>query len=350
VLLDRGADPVAESNDGHTPLHSALASRAEGVVSRLLDAGAGEHLTPLHLSALQGDLTRVEQLLAEGADPNEADRVGWGPLRYAVPFAGLEVVSALLAAGSDPDGRTVSGGTALHSAVSQATVPVVSALLSAGADPNARMESGRSPLHSAAQYREENLLPVINSFLEAGADPRASDDYGNTVLLLILRNPEVTASVVEALLQAGADPMARSRWGNTPLHIAAERTDDVAIIEALLAAGADLRAENEDGDRPVDLAWDIHGSEAYWRLVVPKGTLVAGATFNGSLTSSDAVWDDGSHYDVWTVPYDLPASSPASGRGGAKVRFDYGNDGKINVVAVPLEPSVSPIRFQRAGD
>ena len=56
------------------------------------------------------------------------------------------------------------------------------------------------------------------------------------------------------------------------------------------------------------------------------------------------------HYDVWTVPYDLPASSPAAGRGGAKVRFDYGNDGKINVVAVPLEPAVSPIRFLRAGD
>ncbi len=56
------------------------------------------------------------------------------------------------------------------------------------------------------------------------------------------------------------------------------------------------------------------------------------------------------HYDVWTVPYDLPPGAAASGRGGAKVRFDYGNDGKINVVAVPLEPSVSPIRFQRAGD
>ena len=56
------------------------------------------------------------------------------------------------------------------------------------------------------------------------------------------------------------------------------------------------------------------------------------------------------HYDIWTVPYDLPASSPASGRGGAKVRFDYGNDGKINVVYLPLEPSIPPIRFDRAAD
>ncbi len=56
------------------------------------------------------------------------------------------------------------------------------------------------------------------------------------------------------------------------------------------------------------------------------------------------------HYDVWMVPYDLPPGAAASGRGGAKVRFDYGNDGKIDSVAVPLEPSVSPIRFQRVGD
>lgn len=56
------------------------------------------------------------------------------------------------------------------------------------------------------------------------------------------------------------------------------------------------------------------------------------------------------HYDVWSFPYNLPPSAAAAGRGGAKVRFDYGDDGKINVVAVPLEPSVSPIRFQRAGD
>ena len=62
-----------------------------------------------------------------------------------------------------------------------------------------------------------------------------------------------------------------------------------------------VRAENEDGNRPADLAWDIRGSEAYWRLVVPVGVLAPARTFNGSLNSSDAVWDDGSHYDVWTV-------------------------------------------------
>ncbi len=302
VLLDRGADPLAESNDGRTPLHSALRYRAEpSVVSRMLDAGADAHLTPLQLAVLQGNATEVDRLLANGADPNEADRYHWGPLHFAVPLADQEVVSALLATGTNPHARTGSGATALHLAASQAPASVVEALLRAGADPDVRDEaSGKTPLHYAAQYRERaRLLPVIAALIRAGADPGSPDTNMDSPLHMALPNPEVTASVVEALLDAGSDPMARNRWGNTPLHVAAGWTNDVAIIEALLAAGADPRAENEDGERPAE--WGVRGSEAYWRLVVPEGTLAPGRAIGGSLSSSDAVWDNGSHYDVWTV-------------------------------------------------
>ena len=307
ALLDRGADPFAESNDGRTPLHSALRYRADpSVVSRMLDAGAGEHLTPLQLAVLQGDVAAVRRLVAKGADPNATDRYGWSPLHFAVPLGGMEVVSTLLGAGAHPDARTVGGATALHLAASQASESVVSALLDAGVDPNAKdVEDGWSPLHYAARFQEEALLPVITVLLRAGADPGSSqasmDDYGLSPLHRVLTNQAVTVSVVETLLEAGADPMARDQDGDTPLHIAADWTDDVAIIDALLAAGADLTAENQDGSRPVDFAWDIVGTEAYWRLVVPEGTLVPGRTFTGSLSSSDAVWGDGSHYDIWRV-------------------------------------------------
>ena len=306
VLLDRGAAPFAESNDGRTPLHSALRYRADpSVVSRMLDAGAGEHLTPLQLSALQGDVVAVNELLAEGADASELDRYGWGPLHFAVPLGRLEAVSALLAAGADAEARTASGATALHLA-SQAPESVVAALLRAGADPNAKEgEGGRTPLHNAFWLREDALLPVITVLLKAGANPGSSrngvDEDGDGSLHLALRNAQVTAPVVEALLDAGADPMARTHSGNTPLHIAADWTEVIAIIEALVTAGADPEAENKDGNRPVDLAWDIRCSAAWWHLVVPEGTLAPGKEFNGSLSSSDAVWDNGSHYDVWTV-------------------------------------------------
>ena len=56
------------------------------------------------------------------------------------------------------------------------------------------------------------------------------------------------------------------------------------------------------------------------------------------------------HYDLFIVPYDLPPSAAAAGFGGVKVRFDYDDAGAINVVSVPLEPAISPIRFVRASD
>ena len=89
--------------------------------------------------------------------------------------------------------------------------------------------------------------------------------------------------------------------GDTPLHYAANRTQDAAIIESLRNAGADVRERNDAGNRPVDLAWDIRGSAAYWRLVVPEGVLVPGQTVDSGLDSLDAVWDDGVPYEVWSV-------------------------------------------------
>lgn len=142
------------------------------VVSRMLDVGADEHLTPPQLFGLKGDVKAMDRLLADGADPNEADPYGWRPLHFAVPLAGLEVVSGLLAAGAHVDARTASGATALHSAASRAKALVVSALLSAGAVPNAKEEqAGRTPIHYAAQFQQESLLPVITALLTAGAEP-----------------------------------------------------------------------------------------------------------------------------------------------------------------------------------
>ena len=319
TLLDAGADPNATANDGETPLRNALLYSADpSVVSILLDAGADEHLTPLQLSVLGRDTTGVNWLLDNGADPNETDPYGWGPLHFAVPHAGPEVVSTLLAAGADPDIQTSSGATALHVAVRQAPGSVVSALLAAGADPDIRTHSGQTALHVAVWYAPES---VVSALLAAGADPNAreADEYALSPLDIAVglrQQVLLAAPVVQALLEAGADPTARDQDGSTPLHSgavqaafgAAEYSADIVLaIELLLNAGADVRAENESGARPMSLL-DPH-DEAFWLLVVAEGTLEPGRTVTGSLNQDDDRlndddnrWDDDWHYyDVWTM-------------------------------------------------
>ncbi len=134
---------------------------------------------------------------------------------------------------------------------------------------------------------------VVKVVPDRGADPFGESNDGRTPLHSALRY-QAEPAVVSRMLDAGADEHL------TPLQLAALRGDAMAVNRPL-ADGADPRAENEDGNRSVDLAWEIRGSPAWRHLVMPAGALAPGRTFNGSLTSSDAVWDDGSHYDVWTV-------------------------------------------------
>ena len=84
-------------------------------------------------------------------------------------------------------------------------------------------------------------------------------------------------TIVCLLLQAGADPNAPDDNGRAPLHHGA-RNSNPMVVSQLLDVGADL-------DRSMDLAWDIRGSAAYWRLVVPEGALVPGGGGGGQAAS-----------------------------------------------------------------
>jgi len=174
------------------------------------------------------DIQRMLELLAEGADVDEKDALGYTSLHYALNSASHDVARTLLKAGANI--RTAvykNGRTTLHEALRCANHPeIVEALLAKGADPNAKDNAGLTPFHYAASAT--HLRPVcIQEF-------------------------------VEALLNAGANIHAKDNDGRTPLHYA----NRPEIVHTLVAKGADVHAKDNHGQTPLDFAshWPVRSA------------------------------------------------------------------------------------------
>lgn len=136
--------------------------------------------SPLSDAADAGDLGKVTQLVASGANVNEADIVGSTPLIAALNGCHLAVVKFLLEHGANPN-TTVIGVDALSQAINATAatgdMTYVTLMLDHGAKPDAKGEEGYTDLDFAAG---EGLRDVVRVLLQHGADPAGRDSKGKT--------------------------------------------------------------------------------------------------------------------------------------------------------------------------
>ena len=132
-----------------TLLQWAVLNRSLAGMKALLDAGADPSQTGLdgdtvvHLAAMANDAAYLSELLSRGIDPNVRNaESGAGPLRAALMGERDEQFRALLAAGADPDLADRMGNTPLHVAGQINEPQRALDLLNAGADPMARNAQG----------------------------------------------------------------------------------------------------------------------------------------------------------------------------------------------------------------
>ena len=209
-LLELGADPNWPSDDGFPPLIAALSSAdvtpgavarddALAIVETLLAHGAAvdqrgiNDYTPLHWAAGQGDLTMVELLLANGADPNEITRID--DLETA-----LEVAAA-----------------AGHERVVQRLAPLTVRL----------------------DWEEASRVGDIGSLsrlIHTGHDINSTDGYGQTALMRASHAGQIKA--VAWLIEHGADLDHTSKFHLSALMLAVVAGHH-AIARTLVTAGAD---------------------------------------------------------------------------------------------------------------
>jgi ankyrin repeat protein len=134
-----------------------------------------------------GDVARVSQLLASGADVNARDAYGATALMNAAHGGNPEMIEALLAAGAEVDAKDELGWTALMKACFNADLDrgfpeIVARLIAAGADPNVKITYGIRPLMLAAGYGEAG---VCQALLAGGADVLARNDGDLTALMMV---------------------------------------------------------------------------------------------------------------------------------------------------------------------
>lgn len=134
-----------------TPLKAHL-KIAFALVCMLLFAGCAP---ALHSAAQKGDILKVNQLIAEGADINAIDRSGMTPLLLAAMWGKGEVANTLIKAGADINAKDKFNATPLHGAAINGNTEIAVALIKAGADINAKADGDWTPLWYATSRAEQ---------------------------------------------------------------------------------------------------------------------------------------------------------------------------------------------------
>jgi ankyrin repeat protein len=252
--------PKNLDSGGFTPLLYAARENCIGCVKVLLDHGADidlpdpDGVTPLHVAIMNANWDLARQLILAGADVNQWDIFGEGPLFTAV---GLR--------------NQVSGGRASIDPLNQTDgLTIVGLLLERGANPNMQLffrpanvrgttaTRGSTPLIRAATSAD---LEVVNLLLKHGADVNVQMADRQTALMAVLagRAPEKQAlEVIRVLHKAGADVNVvalvqhiEEIRGGTALHYAVRKRYK-EVIKELASYGIDMNAVDQDGLTALD--------------------------------------------------------------------------------------------------
>ena len=178
-------------------------------------------------ASVDGNDTRVRELLAAGGNPNKHLDEDGLPALYWVTLRGHhKVLATLIKSGADLNIQGKWGETALHRAAVDRDCSMLAALIKAGAELNLKNNEGQTALFWAVE-RGYRRVEATSTLLRAGADPNSQDNDGETALILAARS--ALSEVMMVLVSAGADPDIENKDGDTALSWAEDK--EIARLE-----------------------------------------------------------------------------------------------------------------------
>ncbi|XP_078595373.1 cortactin-binding protein 2-like isoform X3 [Branchiostoma floridae x Branchiostoma japonicum] len=133
----------------------------------------------LHQASGEGDMTMVEQLLEEGADPNTTERDGSTPVYAAAEGGHIDCLELLLSHNGDPNALRDDNFTPLHGAAAEGHTGCLKLLLDRGAHPGLPDKAGWSPLYWAVSNGHTDCCRILLDYFASRA---AVTDVGWTPL------------------------------------------------------------------------------------------------------------------------------------------------------------------------
>ena len=238
-LYNHGADVNWIGPSCHTALHYAANCDKADMVQWLLEKGAEvtgncDGRSPLHISAVRGNLAIIKHLFSHDCDVNVHDRWLFTPFSLACLRGHQAVVSFMLE--NAPDGTAFNLSDGLHRAAESGHTQVMKMLLARGADPNALNALGESPLSTAARAGKAGPVQLL---LNHGSRLDIIDKRGYNPLQLSLLREQVDISIT--LIQHGS-PLHNPKSTESALYLAVT-TSNPLLVKCILQAGCRLYRE-----------------------------------------------------------------------------------------------------------
>lgn len=146
-------------------------SRAEKPILLMTpsDLFSNPRLRKLAVAAQQGDVKKIDALIAQGVDVNGPGKYGITPLFSAWQVRNTKGFEALLAHGADPNNVWTTGETLLNLIAGAADPDLLELALKYGANPNlVELRTDETPIFPASQFLDGNgNVPIL---IKAGAN------------------------------------------------------------------------------------------------------------------------------------------------------------------------------------
>jgi ankyrin repeat protein len=282
LLVEKaGLGPSTVDDNGTTPLHHACClydrdsvgkpNNSDEILSYLLSIGADPNAqgndTPLGSAACRGSVSKVNMLLAAGADPLQKDNDGHTPLT-SVAKHHPEMLPILLGHKPYPEdceAWVAYLNHALQVGAYQGYRELVHTVLRfdegpGKADINSQDLCGRTPLLLAIDNKRVETARLL---IRSKPTQDIPDNKGNLPLLVAAEKGLDTT--VRDLIRLSKQPNLRNKQGDTALCVAASRGLE-SVVKVLLDLGADPKETNRFGDIPLDLA-EEKGHKAMIKLL-----------------------------------------------------------------------------------